>query len=481
MLTSLINGVAGSGKTTYLLKQNYHATLSSLFITFSRTASAEIKERSEGNLDTCTIHSFCNRIVPRETIRFEGISDALYSSNISSKIKQDIKCLVNKYFQFAKKLDKESILKQQALNDLVLVRVYVDSDKQRTLYRRATQLLYYPSKLELYKQFLLEYDKLKSAEGLVDFQDILLYGLNNIEQLPTYERLIVDEVQDINPLLWRFIHKYTEVHKVKELVLAGDVTQSIYTWAGVEPEYLSDMQIDELTHLTTSYRLPKKIIKIANNFVSLLQKRFPMIQALRAYENSIEGEVSFINFHSEIPRGLFGIKGSWLILTRTGQGQSYLKKLFKESNYYVGDQDNNNIMQLRSAHALYNRLQKGGVVSAIELFVLRKYSPKLAVSNKLKEYSIDDLRHLEQPPFKLNNIFVPEANSSIDFCTFHGAKGREADNVVLYFDTVKKIDLQDYAELMAWHVAITRTKKKLYILYPKNKEKVAPLLPFILM
>jgi superfamily I DNA/RNA helicase len=63
--------------------------------------------------------------------------------------------------------------------------------------------------------------------------------------------------------------------------------------------------------------------------------------------------------------------------------------------------------------------------------------------------------------------------------TIHGAKGGEADNVLLLPDITKSavdandIDPDDLHRL--FYVAVTRAKKALHILEPKNYERAYPL------
>lgn len=63
-----------------------------------------------------------------------------------------------------------------------------------------------------------------------------------------------------------------------------------------------------------------------------------------------------------------------------------------------------------------------------------------------------------------------EKDTPIRVSTIHGAKGAEADNVVLYTDvspaTYEQIDSD--AEHRVWYVGITRARKKLFIIQPQS-------------
>ena len=66
---------------------------------------------------------------------------------------------------------------------------------------------------------------------------------------------------------------------------------------------------------------------------------------------------------------------------------------------------------------------------------------------------------------KDNDLFK---RARIRLCTIHGAKGSEADNVLLYTavppQQQKKIREQDEGEVRLLYVAVTRTKENLYLM-----------------
>lgn len=63
-----------------------------------------------------------------------------------------------------------------------------------------------------------------------------------------------------------------------------------------------------------------------------------------------------------------------------------------------------------------------------------------------------------------------EKDTRIKVSTIHGAKGAEADNVILYTDvspaTYEQLDSD--AEHRVWYVAVTRTRKNLFIIQPQT-------------
>ena len=75
------------------------------------------------------------------------------------------------------------------------------------------------------------------------------------------------------------------------------------------------------------------------------------------------------------------------------------------------------------------------------------------------------------PHYEKDNDIYKKAR--IRLCTIHGAKGSEADNVVLFTSVTptqrRLIANGDDSELRLLYVAITRTKKNLYLLNSNRK------------
>lgn len=123
-----------------------------------------------------------------------------------------------------------------------------------------------------------EYEDVKNAAGVVDFEDILLLNAGLIrenltvaEQVRQWCRWItVDEYQDVSPLQQQVIEGW--LGDRDELCVVGDPSQTIYSFAGARSDYLLGFAArwpDALTlRLTHSYRCARSIIDLANTVLA---------------------------------------------------------------------------------------------------------------------------------------------------------------------------------------------------------------------
>ena len=105
----------------------------------------------------------------------------------------------------------------------------------------------------------------------------LTYGmlLHALERLiPTMARylhikhVLVDEVQDIDPMQWRIINGMCEAFGAS-LFAVGDLRQSIYKFRGAVPEYLLEHQEDfQIYELQSNYRSVPAVVEAANNLMN---------------------------------------------------------------------------------------------------------------------------------------------------------------------------------------------------------------------
>ncbi len=129
-----------------------------------------------------------------------------------------------------------------------------------------------------------QYEKMKESTGKHDYIDILTEGLN-LEFHPV-PLLIVDESQDLTPLMWRIVDKIAEV--ADSLVLAGDDMQTIYTFRGASvEELLARRDRYRVFHLTKSWRLPESIKSLSDMLVSRVDKH----ENVKYTGNGTEGKV----------------------------------------------------------------------------------------------------------------------------------------------------------------------------------------------
>ena len=87
-----------------------------------------------------------------------------------------------------------------------------------------------------------------------------------------YDHVMVDEFQDINPLDMAVIKTIAERHRAT-LTIVGDDDQAIFEWRGATPEYIlhPDKYLDASFndyHLQVNYRSPKNIVELSQRLIA---------------------------------------------------------------------------------------------------------------------------------------------------------------------------------------------------------------------
>ena len=124
------------------------------------------------------------------------------------------------------------------------------------------------------RQVLARYEQIKSARGVVDFDDILLCTAALLSSFPEvahevrrqYRTFVVDEYQDVSPLqqalldLWRGDRD--------DLCVVGDPAQTIHSFAGAQASFLTGFALRhpsaQVIELVRDYRSTPEIISLAN-------------------------------------------------------------------------------------------------------------------------------------------------------------------------------------------------------------------------
>jgi DNA helicase-2/ATP-dependent DNA helicase PcrA len=148
-------------------------------------------------------------------------------------------------------------------------------------------------------QVIETYEKLLRAQGVIDFDDMMLIGLRLVEGYEWIRKalharfpiLVVDEYQDLGVPLHRLVMALCfNEGKQSRLFAVGDADQSIYGFTGARPELLETLAKDkrvEPVRLRFNYRSRQEIITASE--VALGE--------VRGYKAS-SGDGGVIDFHS---------------------------------------------------------------------------------------------------------------------------------------------------------------------------------------
>ena len=494
MITKIF-GPPGSGKTTYLLNTveqelaDVHSTMVGYFA-FTRKAANEARDRAmvkfpelNPNLDFPwfrTLHSLAYRCL--------GIStkDMMTQKNYSEFAKEaglDISTSVE---------DDEHVVRADnpILNQINLARIR--GEDLRVHYNRSEM------DIEWFHFEYVEraYRKYKEKHLLLDFTDLLERLVDEPQRLPALDVLIVDEAQDLSRLQWRLVMELAS--RAKRSYIAGDDDQAVYVWAGADVESFLSCE-GEIKILQQSYRVPAKVHSLADSIVRRIQKRQEKTWAPK----DDQGTISYYNDYQAVNVS----QGEWLIMASTNYMLNEVHGWLKSQGLLFERHGHRSVADsILSAVVGWERLRRGDSINHAVLKNVYKYMGADLVRRGFKSlkaadpettFTIADLREnhgLLAPDAVWHEVLTKigddqreyliavlrrgtklGAKPAISLSTIHGAKGGEADNVLLMTDLSPRF-AKDYARNAddinrLLYVGVTRTREALHIVLPKNEQR----------
>ena len=495
MQVQKIFGPPGSGKTTYLLnlveKELDEGTSSSAmgYFSFTRKASIEARERA--------IQKFPFLVPDMDFPWFRTLHSLAYHC-LGVGTKDMMK--PENYREFARQVgievsteegDDEFSVKADSpiLNQMNLARLR--GEDLRTHYNRSglqIEWLHFEYVARAYRHY-------KEDKELFDFNDLLEKILEQPERLPSLDVLIIDEAQDLSKLQWNIVSALAA--KAQRTFLAGDDDQAVYNWAGADVgEFLGFK--GEPVVLRQSYRVPLVVHELANKVVNRIRVR----QKKMWYAREERGEIRFYSDFRKVDVS----QGEWLILGATNYLLNGMHSWLKSEGVLFERHGQRSIPEnVLSAVLGWEALRRGESVTPQVVRNIYKFLGPSAVARgqrslaSLPDEGIFSMKRLqEQHGLETDDIWHV-ALSKIDaakreyiiallrrktrltgdvrvkLSTIHGAKGGEADNVLLLMDLSTRFSEEyiknpdDINRLL--YVALTRTKQSLHLVHPINAQK----------
>lgn len=345
-----------------------------------------------------------------------------------------------------------------------------------------------------FEHFVKSVAAYKEDYGKSDFTDMLENYLADGPDLHV-PYVIVDEAQDLSPLQWAVIRKICR--QAKRIIVAGDDDQCIHEWNGADPQPFMDLSASNYRVLPQSYRIPLSVHQMASKIIWRVKNRLP-----KEYEPRAEiGAVTRI----ADPFTLDMSRGSWLLLARNNASlESYANICRSKGLLFSSIAGGGVPPSMKHAIDSWFTLQHGGKISkesASDLYNWMSARNRVAWGAKTKlgeiprgDYSYKELSEKAGllTPLSLDwsqalDKIPPEARAylklvgkkeglqgspRITISTIHGAKGGEADNVVVMPDmthrTFESFKRQPDPEHRVFYVAVTRAKSNLFIIQPKD-------------
>lgn len=283
---NLLIAVPGSGKTTvmvarmgYMIYCKRIAPERILAITYTRSATNDIKQRFAGMFDSATaarlnirtINSLCEQIINRYVQRHSH----------------------NQRFALLKEAERTAIIKEIYIkitddkfpheSDILEAQTAISYIKNMMLDTPELRAGYLPQSSiyeELYNQYCT---KLKNQRRM-DFDDQLIFAKLFLENKPEllsefqnqYQYICVDEAQDTSKIQHEIIRLLAS--RRNNIFMVGDEDQSIYRFRAAYPKALiefTDTYINPyVMFLETNYRSTKQIVSAAQKFIDRNTERY---------------------------------------------------------------------------------------------------------------------------------------------------------------------------------------------------------------
>ena len=470
---SVINALAGSGKTSTIVNavKLIPPTCNALFIAFNKEIAKELEKKLEGvkNVHVKTLHSLGFLMIRRNLGTNIEIDEYKYRTFIKKNIKQLSSADFDKMTTKLMQQYTDNVIQLCDLGRYNLAQC--EKDLLQVSARHDIPIIDDECNAVLN---VMKWGRENTTS--IDFTDMvwLPYELTLNPIGLQYDYIFIDECQDLNAaqreLFLRCFRRGTR------FIAVGDKKQAIYSFAGADAESFAKLQ--SLPNTTTlplpiSYRCPKKVVNLANQFVDTMECR----------EGAPDGEI----VHNV---SIKDIHDGDMVLCRTKMPliKLYMRYLRMGVKSYVRGQDIGlNLLRMvdKTEQITLNvSLQKDGVFARLydDLFeernrlmikrgmdledatlsnqIMTKYD-----SIKALEILAEGLTSARDLHNRIENVFAESADG-VCLSTIHKAKGLEANNVYILCKTLmpSRLATQEWEkeqEQNLMYVAYTRAKYKL--------------------
>ena len=306
--------------------------------------------------------------------------------------------------------------------------------------------------------------------------------------MPALDVVVVDEAQDLTKLQWRVIRRI--VQDVPQVYIGGDDWQAIYQWAGADVSTFLATPGERIV-LAESHRCSSAVHTLATMIGNRIRQKIP-----KAWVPKDDGG-NVIRVAD--PEMVDPLDGTWLFLARhrfmLGRYVTHLRT--KGYPYICSGQSSIAVPQIRAV-IQWERLRRGEQISGTDVEnvygsflkgIVSKGHRKPKVSPR-EMYGLGDLKSrfglltdkdwmhvINLTPENREYVRAIRARGEsltreprISISTIHGAKGGEADSVVLSCDLATKAYnayRRDHdAEDRCFFVGASRAKQNLFLVQP---------------
>jgi len=317
-----------------------------------------------------------------------------------------------------------------------------------------------PIPVDLMRRVYAEYERRKSDERAVDFEDLLELAIRLFESdeaarstfRAQYRAITVDEYQDVNPLQQTLLDLWLGARD--DLCVVGDDYQSIYSFTGAGPEHL--LGVPEryphalVVRLEESFRSTPQVLELANRLVPKLGGLGKTLRAtrpdgpppvLQGYGSATDEDAALV----DAIRGLDCPLEEIAILARTNARLTDFEELLHDARIpFQGA----SLLERDAARRLCRRLESSAapapaavLAAAQEAGWLEDPPEKLGEREQVRQQDLARLVALASEfdgsasafVAALRERFAPggDGRHGVHLLTYHRAKGLEFEAVLL--------------------------------------------------
>lgn len=479
---TIVYGPPGTGKSTYLINRIQHFLDSGIqpskigVVSFTRAAARELVKRTGAmwgsNNNIGTLHSYAFRAIGCTR---EQVVDRHKLREFSKLVQIDI--------TGADSYDDE----RKGTGDVYL---FVHGLQRATLAQSTIERFISISPVGSYAEYMYfveAYQRWKQENGYIDFEDMIhqAYDVPG----PDLEVLFIDEAQDLSQSQWRLIDKWAM--SIPTMILALDDDQTLYKFSGADPaggprfEQRHNLQ---RVILASSHRVPSVIHGLANRIINRITERVQ-----KTYVPAREGgEIRQFGSWDSVP--MPEPSDDVLILYRNHDLRKQVEDWLVEGYVpFITENGRPGPLQNKIAKAIvawFNAQRSHAATGSVilkdsewrDLSWMVRPVYKQAITDRdlepliqhgwvdILRLSLTEIRYYSMLQDKYGHL-IPATR--IRLSTIHGAKGWEADRVIV-FDSMSGATIQGFSkdpdtETRCFYVAVTRSRNLLDVVMGDNE------------